>query len=542
MSFTSWSFVVFLVLVYAGYRLLPQRGQNWLLLAASYVFYGWWDVRFLFLLILSTSIYFVTGALIHRGALTRKERVAASLWVVASAFVFVLLRWGGQGGSPSASAWPRLAPDRTAGLVFAGAVALVIVANLLYGPATRLEEGRRRRLFLWLGVGTNLAILCVFKYTNFFAENASAVLRGLGVAAPAFHLDLALPVGISFYTFQGMTYVIDIHRKRLKPTPLFRDFALFLAFFPLVLAGPIERAARLLPQITGVRQLREGQATRGFHLILIGLFKKAAIADGVAVTANAVFGAQGPVSWIDALAGAFFFALQLYCDFSGYSDMAVGIASLFGIELTQNFRTPYFSANPADFWTRWHISLSSWFRDYVFFPLGGPYGAARRWMRNVMVTFLLTGLWHGAAWNFVLWGLYHGVLLCLYRLGESARKVQRPAKNAFRTALGIASFFVLTCYGWVLFRSQSLRQIVDITSTLLFDFGNLRLTAPLPPEATLAGLPVLACIELVEYLSGGKRSHEVLPVPVWTGLYAIIIFALVLGAGSVSSQFVYFTF
>lgn len=544
MSFTSWPFFVFLVVVYAAYRSLPHRGQNYLLLAASYVFYGWWDVRFLFLLALSSAIYYASGAMIHRGSLTRGERATVSLWVVAAACAFVLPSWDGfawSGNGPEVQ-WHQLAPSRTGWLLLAAVLGLITAANLLHGTVSRLPAASRRPFLLWSAIGANLAVLGVFKYTNFVAENTVMLLRALGLEMEGFRLDVMLPVGISFFTFQGMTYVIDIHRKRLKPIDRLSEFALFLAFFPLVLAGPIERAARLLPQIAAERRPGRAGIAPSLCLILQGLFKKAAIADGVARTANAVFGAAGPVSWIDAVVGTLCFALQLYCDFSGYSDMAVGTARLFGFELTWNFRTPYFSGSPAEFWTRWHVSLSSWFRDYVFFPLGGPYGRTLRWIRNVMLTFLLTGLWHGAAWGFVLWGLYHGVLLCLYRLWESAWKWRRPAKSRLTTAFGIIAFFVLTCYGWVLFRCQSIRQIADVTSTLLFDLGNLHLTAPLPPVATLVGLPILACIDATEFLAGGRRVDEVLPEPLWTALYAAMVFALVLGAGAVSSQFVYFTF
>ena len=539
MSFTSWTFVAFLAVVYAGYRLLPHRGQNLLLLVASYGFYGSWDVRFLFLLALSTAVYHSAGAMIARGALSPGERARASLWTVGAALAFVFVPWKGLEGLVRAGGpWDQ--PTRTGWLVLAFACVLTLAANLLHGAVSRLDPERRRKVCLWAAVGVNLAILGLFKYTNFFLDNVAVLLRGVWGQGSAFHVDLALPVGISFYTFQGMTYVIDIHRKRLQPTPRLLDFALFLAFFPLILAGPIERAGRLLPQIVGPRPFR-GYET-AFFLILRGLFKKAALADGAARTANAVFGATGPVTWIDAVAGTFFFAVQLYCDFSGYSDMALGIARLFGIELTTNFRTPYLSTGPADFWTRWHVSLSSWFRDYVFFPLGGPYGTALRWIRNVMITFFVTGLWHGAAWNFVLWGLYHGLLLIAYRLGESLRKGRPAARSALAQAASIAGFFVLTCYGWVLFRSQSLAQIGALTRTLVLDFGNLDLTAPLPPESTLAGLPLLFVVEVTEYRLGGRRLDEVLPVPVWTAAYAVMIFALVLGAGAVSSQFVYFTF
>jgi alginate O-acetyltransferase complex protein AlgI len=543
MSFTSLTFVVFLAAVYGAYRLLPHREQNLLLLVASYVFYGGWDVRFLFLLIVSTAVYYASGLLIHRGSMTARARAAISVVTLVSAFSFVVVQWTAVDLRPwrLQVRWGELLGSRNAWLVFLGTAALLVIANLLHGAFARMETNARRQLAMWLAIGSNIAILGVFKYFNFFSDNLEALLRGVGLQPARLHLAIALPVGISFYTFQGMSYALDVYRKRLVPTERFGEFALFLAFFPLILAGPIERGGHLLPQLARPRSLRPSQTTPGLYLIFYGLFKKAVIADGVASTANAVFAAGGPVSWIDVVVGSLFFAVQLYCDFSGYSDMAIGTASLFGIDLMTNFRLPYFSRNPAEFWTRWHISLSSWFRDYVFFPLGGPYGKASRWIRNVLLTFLATGLWHGAAWHFVLWGLYHGALLCVHRMKDSIWKPP-PSRSPLASAAAMAGFFMLTCYGWVLFRCGSMQQIGSFTATLLLDFGNLHLTAPLPPASTLFGLPIFAALELVGYLFNGKRVDELLPVPAWTACYAAMLFALVLGAGAVSAQFVYFTF
>ena len=540
MSFTTWSFFVFLLVVLLAYRVLPQRAQNLLLLGASYVFYGSWNTRFLFLLVLSSVLYFASGALIHGRLLTRGERALLSAWVVLSCALLVVLRWDSLDWRLP---WLGLRVDTGRGpLVFASLVGLTLVANLAYRAISTLPAETRARVALWGGIGANLAILLVFKYFNFLADIVESLLRGLGAAPSELRLNLALPVGISFYTFQGMTYVIDIRRKRLAPTPRYSDFALFLAFFPLVLAGPIERAGRLLPQITGERTGGAGQIGPALLLILQGLFKKAVIADGVAVTANVVFGATAPATWADAVIGTLAFAIQLYADFSGYSDMAKGIASLFGISLTQNFRQPYFAGDPADFWTRWHVSLSSWFRDYVFFPLGGPYGSPARWIRNVLATFLVTGLWHGAAWNFVLWGLYHGALLCLHRLKQSIWKPGTPGAVALPAPLGIALFFALTCYGWVLFRCRSLEHVAAFTAVLAGDFLDLRLTASLPLEATLVALPLFVFLEVVGFRSREKPLDQSLPLPVWTACCAIMIFTIILGAGSVSTQFVYFTF
>jgi D-alanyl-lipoteichoic acid acyltransferase DltB (MBOAT superfamily) len=536
MTFTSFMFFGFLVAVFLADQVLPKAWRNPLLLAASYVFYGLWDTRFLFLLILSSVLFYSGGLIIHRGGMTARERLTASAWVIVAALVLLGLRWDafrpdGAGSLLPTSAWPLLAT-----LVFVAAV------NLVYPRFTLLQAERRKRLGALLSIGGNLGILGVFKYFNFFLDNLAYLLQGLGLEPTRWHLEIALPVGISFYTFQGMTYAVDIYRGRLEPTTRFPDFALFHSFFPLILSGPIERASRLLPQFLSERRLQVDQVRRGVGLIVLGLFKKVVIADGIAGTATAVFGATGRVSSIDACVGAVAFAVQLYCDFSGYSDVAVGTASFFGIELTTNFRHPYFSRNAAEFWSRWHISLSTWFRDYVFYPLGGPRGTTARWMRNVLVTFLVTGLWHGAAWHYVLWGLYHGVLLCGYRLWESRHPRPVVAPSAFARAWSILLFFGLTCYGWILFRSQSLSQVANLSASLWPRAGGLHLTAPIPPVSTLFGLPVLLLVELVGHLSGGKPIEKAMPMPAWTAIYALLVFGLVLGAGSVSTQFMYFDF
>jgi D-alanyl-lipoteichoic acid acyltransferase DltB (MBOAT superfamily) len=255
-----------------------------------------------------------------------------------------------------------------------------------------------------------------------------------------------------------------------------------------------------------------------------------------------VFAATGHVSWIDVVVGTFFFATEIYCDFSGYSDVAIGTANLFGIDLMRNFHFPYFARNPSEFWGRWHISLSSWFRDYVFFPLGGPYGGTLRWMRNVMLTFFITGLWHGAAWNYILWGLYHGGLLCLHRIKESLRRRKRRSRHLLMRMGSIVAFFGLTCYGWILFHARTLQEIGAITSILFYDFGNLHLSTTVPTPAALVGLPVFFLAEFIGFIHDGKRLDEVLAVPVWTAVYATMIFALILGVAYVPSQFIYFVF
>ena len=529
MVFNSATFAVFLVLVYAVYRLLPERGRNLFLLAASYVFYGWWDTRFLFLIVVATALYYASGLVIHKDSLTPRERLVPSLWVLGAALVFVWRPWQGALLGRGAR-------------VFAATAGLVALAHLAYPWLRAMPEERRRRAAFWIGVGGNLAILGFFKYYNFFVDNLAAGLRALSLHPEPLRLDLILPVGISFYTLSGMTYPLDIQRRRLVPTSKWTDFALFMSFFPVILAGPIERAARLLPQLARPRQLTAARTTNGLHLILCGLFKKVAIADGVARTANAVFAPGAAVTWVDVAAGAFFYAVQLYADFSGYSDMAVGVASLFGVDLTTNFRFPYLARNPAEFWSRWHISLSTWFRDYVFFPLGGPAGGPRRWIRNVMVTFFVTGLWHGAAWTFVLWGLYHGVLLCLHRGAESLARAWNRPQGLLPRPVAVAAFFPVICYGWILFRAESLPQVASLTHTLLRFGGGLHLTASLPLPSALFGLPAFAVMEWAGSAARGRALHEALPVPVWTAVYAAMLFAIAMGSGAAALPFAYFVF
>jgi alginate O-acetyltransferase complex protein AlgI len=339
-----------------------------------------------------------------------------------------------------------------------------------------------------------------------------------------------------------MSYVIDVYKERMAPSRNFHEYALFVAFFPKLLAGPIERARNLLPQIENKRTFGDDRMSRGLQQILYGLFKKIVIADGVVKSVSDVFGGAYQLSWADAVAGTFLFALQIYCDFSGYSDVATGTAKLLGFDLMKNFNYPYFARNPSEFWGRWHISLSSWFRDYVFFPLGGPYGPTLRWVRNVLATFFVTGLWHGAAWTYILWGLYHGILLCLHRFKENLRAGKKRSKNALKKALAIASFFVLTCLGWILFRAGSVGQAFDILKVLFGDIGNMRINFEMPAKAALAGIPLFIAWEWLGNKYRSKNLDEALPVFVWTAAYASMIFLIFVGLANAPEGFLYFVF
>jgi D-alanyl-lipoteichoic acid acyltransferase DltB (MBOAT superfamily) len=324
-----------------------------------------------------------------------------------------------------------------------------------------------RRRFMALSIVTNFGMLGFFKYFNFFADNVQAVLGAAGVHVSPPVLRVILPVGISFYTFQAMSYTVDVFRGELRARRSLLDVAVFISFFPHLVAGPIQRASYLLPQVEAERRFSVRTATSGLSLMVWGFFKKLVIADNVGVIANKVFALRDP-SFEILWAGVFAFAIQIYADFSAYTDIARGSSRWLGFELTENFDHPYLARTPADFWRRWNISLSTWFRDYVYIPLGGSRAAGGLWARNILVTFLLSGLWHGASWNYVLWGAYHGVLLLLTR----AHQMLRAPRDAGRGARGapvlmvlqVLGMFALTLVGWLLFRETELHAIVrDLT-------------------------------------------------------------------------------
>lgn len=357
-----------------------------------------------------------------------------------------------------------------------------------------MTHPRSRKLLLAISVSVNLGLLCFFKYFNFFAENLHELLLALGVPSSRTTLNVILPVGISFYTFQSMSYAIDVYRRQITPTRDLLNFAVFVAFFPQLVAGPIERAAHMLPQVRAPKRFDGAAFLGGIELILWGLFKKMFAADSVAKVANVVF--TLPVeeqTGLQLLLGVYAFAIQIYCDFSGYSDIARGSARCLGFELMINFRCPYFAADPQEFWRRWHISLSTWLRDYLYVPLGGSRHG--RWMtyRNLALTMLLGGLWHGAAWTFVIWGAFHGALLAVHRMwlewrhgsvrprphaASSGSEIPPPPSRSVNAlAWAFASrlvrtllFFHLICIGWVFFRAESLPQAWGILTHIPRDF------------------------------------------------------------------------
>lgn len=552
MLFNSPEFIIFLVLVYCLYLVLPFRLQNYMLVIVSYIFYGWWDVRFLFLVALSTTIDFWVGLMIENGRLQFRQWLVPALFLILSAVGFLGLDWAAL--YPLGVGYLDLGKLLSASMIgwsLAGSVAFTAFVSSVFLVLGRLDEPRRKLFCLMVSLVTQLGLLGVFKYFNFFVESFSVALNSIGIESSSLHLNIVLPVGISFYTFQSLSYTIDIYRRQFKPTDRFSDFALFVAYFPQLQAGPIERARHIIPQLSRPRQITIDMTSRGLYLIVLGFFKKVAIANGVSPIVDQIFNSSGRVTWIDVVVGTALFAVQIYCDFSGYTDIARGISKLLGINMIVNFDQPYFATNPQDFWRRWHISLSTWLRDYLYVPLGGNHGNLAFVCRNLMITMLLGGLWHGAAWNFVLWGLYQGGALCIYRIWrqygskgppEPRLEAQSAVGHAIRHLAASAAFFVVICYGWLLFRAHSLAQIVDFSSLLVTDFGNLDYGGGSPRLSSLLGMSLLLMMELVQYWKADPCYYQRFPVPIRGFLIAAMIAITMMGMSNEPAQFIYFQF
>ena len=409
---------------------------------------------------------------------------------------------------------------------------------------SRETNGTRRRHLLWVSLGVNLGMLGIFKYLGFFVTGFQDLMAAIGYQPDPVTLAIVLPVGISFYTFQTLSYTIDIYRREMEPTHDFLDFALFVAFFPQLVAGPIERAKNLLANIAVPRVLSWEDVSRGAVLCLLGLIKKIVIADGVAPSVDAIYASPDPTRW-DVILATWLFAVQIYCDFSGYTDIARGVAKALGFRLMRNFAQPYFAADPQEFWRRWHISLSTWLRDYLYISLGGNRGGHWKTYRNLMLTMTLGGLWHGAAWNFVLWGIYQGGLLALHRAfagrhGISGEGMRRSLGSWLWRLVLIAGFFQVVCYGWLLFRARSFSQIVDFTGRLLH--GPAGVTMPSPPLAAVLAMAFLFVWDALIERSGDVRFYARWPIPVRAALYAAMIYLLAFGATTQTSAFIYFQF
>lgn len=427
---------------------------------------------------------------------------------------------------------------------------LLIFSTLLdYFTGIKMAEAKNKKtkqFWFWLSIGINLGFLGVFKYYNFFAGSFADALSLVGLKVSPWTLKVILPVGISFYTFHGLSYVIDIYKDRIKPERNFVDYSVFVSFFPLLVAGPIERATHLLPQIKQKRHFDYAKASDGVRQILWGLFKKIVIADQCAEYANMIFNNSAAYSGSTHILGAIFFASQIYCDFSGYSDIAIGTARLFGIELLRNFAFPYFSRDIAEFWRRWHISLSTWFRDYLYIPLGGSKGGTWQKVKNTFIIFLVSGFWHGANWTFIVWGalnaLYFMPLLLTNRnrnnLGIIAQGRYFPSLTEFTKMIFT---FGLTLFAWIFFRAVDMKHAIAYIAKI-FTKSTFTIPSIMPQYLFLA----MAFAIVVEWL-GREHPHAMagfghrLPKVVRFVFYYILIIAIFITSGK-EQQFIYFQF
>lgn len=469
MAFNSVQYLAFLGIVVAVYGLLRRRGQNVLLLVASYLFYGAWDWRFLSLLWISTATDYLVGR--------------------------------GMARSP----------------------------------------GHRRKLLLAVSLTVNLGMLAAFKYFNYFAESADVLLSAVGLSADWPTLNVVLPVGISFYTFQTMSYTIDVYRRRIEPTRDLMAFAVFVAFFPQLVAGPIERARRLLPQFYVRHRVASGAEMWGaLHLIGLGLFKKVVIADAVAPHVNSAFAAAESAGWVTLLVGVLGFSLQIYGDFSGYSHIARGSARLLGIDLMINFNQPYLSRNISHFWRTWHISLSTWLRDYLYIPLGGNRGSAVTTYRNLMITMLLGGLWHGAAWTFVAWGALHGTYLAIHRRFRNRSGSDATDPPRMRDLPMVLTTFAVVSMTWIFFRADSFTDAwAYLTGIVTLRSGAVDRTAL---SIILPALVVTVAIDVAQRATSRHEAIGSWPVPARGFAYGMALVAFIVFSGEAPVPFLYFQF
>ena len=421
-----------------------------------------------------------------------------------------------------------------------GLLMLSTALDYAYGFWVASPNRKKAKLFLWLSVINNLGILGVFKYYNFFAKQFQAGFDLLGLHTNSVLLNIALPVGISFYTFHGMSYVFDIYRGKQQPVKSFVDYAVFVSFFPLLVAGPIERASHLLPQVQKERTFNYTQAVEGCRLILWGMFKKLVIADNLAQLVDPVFNNYNDHSGLSLVMTAISFSFQIYCDFSGYSDIALGTAKLFGFELLLNFNLPYFSRSIPEFWKKWHISLSSWFRDYLYIPLGGSRINFLITLRNTFIIFLVSGFWHGANWTFIFWGLIHALffLPSLFRKSKTFVKDENIVSFNIRDILQICLTFSIVTTAWIFFRSKSLNDALGfIKGMFSFDLKITHLktfTHWIVFLKSTLGLLILLFIEYFILLKGKPINKKI--------LFVIFFCILFLGSYRASVQFIYFQF
>jgi alginate O-acetyltransferase complex protein AlgI len=526
MLFNSATFLVFFVCFGCFYLATRRRlrAQNIVLLVASYIFYGWWDERFLVLVIVSTANDFIGGIGASGQRPTRKD-VGKAIGVAIPVIVALT-------APDLARSWPALV----------GGLAFCALAPIAVYLLERIHGEARRKAYMIASITVNLSILGFFKYANFFSTSLAGALRTFGIEADTVLLDIVLPVGISFYTFQTMSYTIDIYRRQMEPTRSLLDFAAYVSFFPQLVAGPIERAGHLLPQFQRLRHLSADRASEGAALFLWGLYKKMVIADNVAVIANHMFGAPAGATAGQAITGVIAFTIQIYCDFSGYSDMARGLARMLGFDLMVNFNLPYFSRTPSEFWRRWHISLSSWLRDYLYVSLGGNRHGRWKTYRNLMLTMLLGGLWHGASWTFVAWGALHGSILCVYRALriDDQLTAADPRRWSGMMCHGLAWLVMMTLVmcGWTLFRARSFEDAMSVFQAAL-SFRHLA-----SDNWSILGFYIapLAIVELAQRV--GRRVDVSTFGPHFIRVNAALfcIYSLLFLSAAEGQEFIYFDF
>jgi D-alanyl-lipoteichoic acid acyltransferase DltB (MBOAT superfamily) len=404
-------------------------------------------------------------------------------------------------------------------------------------------DPRARRRLVTLSLASNLGILGFFKYAGFFSSSLQDLVGLFGGTLPTFALDVVLPVGISFYTFQTLSYTLDVYRRRLEPTNGLLDFALFVAFFPQLVAGPIERARHLLPQIIRPRERSLESFNSGGWLMLWGLFKKVVIADNLGVVVDAVYRVGAEPTAAEIVVATWAFAYQIYCDFSGYTDIARGTARLLGFDIMLNFRLPYAATNPAIFWRRWHISLSTWLRDYLYISMGGNREGRARTHRNLFLTMLIGGVWHGAAWPFVFWGAYHGLLLIAHRaLAPMLARLRPGGRVGLRLYDALCAFvvFQLVCLGWLLFRAESLGHVGQLLRTLAGPFALGEAGDWLPPLVCLTA--PLIVMQMFQARAGDQEVVLRWPLPMRILVYSLIMMLIVIFGEVHGKPFVYFQF
>lgn len=426
---------------------------------------------------------------------------------------------------------------------------LLVFSTLLdYFSAIKIEGSQTKsskKFWLWLCISINLGFLGVFKYYNFFAESFAELLNGFGFHTSPVLLNLILPVGISFYTFHGLSYIIDIYYGRIKSERNFVDYSLFVSYFPLLVAGPIERATHLLPQLKVKREFNFKKAKVGVYQIIWGLVKKVVIADSCAIYANEIFDNYNSMNSLSLILGAIYFAFQIYGDFSGYSDIALGTSKLFGIDLLKNFNYPYFSRDIAEFWRRWHISLSSWFRDYLYIPLGGSKGSKLFQIRNTFIIFLVSGFWHGANWTFIAWGLINAIyFLPLLLLNQNRKNVDdfslRLNFSSVRILFNIVTTFCLSTLAWIFFRSKTIHEAIAYIQRMFSNFNFKE--EYLAIERYNHNLITLLLIFIVVEWFSRTKVEPISGKYSWLKMSLCLAAILALGVFSDYKEFIYFQF